>query len=230
MRQAELLAELAESERRLQALLEESEAIARRAGPDAVLEGLARERQERERALREASSALRQLELEAASLRDRARSHERALYDGTVRHPADLQRRQHELDSLRAQMDGLDARQLEQMEQVEADEADLSRLDSALREREREVSAERQRDQQLAPAQEEALTLAREEIDRITAQLPEAALTTYRRLARRRQPAVVRVAAGTCGGCRLPLPPRILEELRRDQLVTCENCERILLL
>jgi predicted nucleic acid-binding Zn-ribbon protein len=230
VRPAELLAELAEAERRLQALLEEVEAVTRRAGPDAVLEGLVKQRQERELALRQNSSALRQLELEAASLRARATSHERALYDGTVRHPADLQRRQHELDSLRGQMDVLDARQLEQMELVENDEAELGRLDSARQEREQQIAAQRQLDQQLEPAQEEALSSVRGEIDRLTAQLPAAALLTYRRLAKRRQPAVVRVAGGICGGCRLPLPPRILQELRGDQLVTCENCERILLL
>ncbi len=230
MRQAELLAELGESESRLRSLVEESEAMVRRAGSDAVLERLDKELEEAEQALRQDTSALRQLELECASLRSRATSHERALYDGSVRNPADLQRRQHELDSLRAQVDGLEERQLEQMELVEKDEAGLRRLRSSLEERKQQLADLRQRDQQRVPSKDEEIAVAQGEIASLTAQLPDSALLTYRRIAKRRQPAVARVVGGTCSGCRLPLPHRILEELRGDQLVTCENCERILLL
>jgi predicted nucleic acid-binding Zn-ribbon protein len=230
MRQSELLAALEEWEGRLAALLAESEAAARRAGPDPVSLGLVRQREEGEARLRQRTSALRQLELEAASLKERATRHERALYDGSVRNPADLQRRQHELDSLRSQLDSLDERQLEQIELVEEDERELARLDQALQERAQDVAAARRADEQRAPAHAQAVAAARAEIAGLTAQLPESVLRTYRRIAQRRQPAVARVVGSTCSGCRLPLPHRIVEELHGEQLVLCENCERILLL
>ncbi len=230
MRSVELLAQLAEAESRLGILVEESRARARRATSDSALDGLAGELEEAEQTLRRDSSSLRQLELEVSGIRERASSHERALYDGSVRNPTDLQRRQHELDSLRAQISSLEDRQLEQMEIVEADQGELVRLRSAVEQRRQELAAIRLSDQERSPDQAAEVDSARVEIEDLTSQIPDPVLRVYRRVALRRQPAIARVSGGTCSGCRLPLPHRILEELRGDQLVTCENCERILLL
>ena len=226
----ELLAALEEAEARLSKLEEERRTIAARADGDPTLDGLLSDLAAAEAALRSHSSTLRQLELEVGEIRERAGSHERAIYDGSVRNPAGLERRQHELTTLRSQIAHLEDLELEQMSLVEEDEAEITRLRRASEDRRSELVRVRGEDSNrlgtLAVEQAAAAAATQQAL----AQIPEATLRLYRRIAARRQPAVARVAGGACGGCRLPLPHRILEEVRRGQVVTCENCERILLL
>ena len=52
----------------------------------------------------------------------------------------------------------------------------------------------------------------------------------YERVASRRRPAMALVSDETCGGCRVGIPAQNnIEILRGERLVTCGNCQRILL-
>ncbi|MHB8394613.1 MAG: zinc ribbon domain-containing protein [Candidatus Dormibacteria bacterium] len=230
MRVAERLAALANAETALRRLEEELSAIEKRAASDPELDELGRSANELEESARVRTSQVRQMELEVSEIRDRARSHERALYDGSVRNPADLQRRQHELDTLRHLIGAREEAELEAMEEMELVEATMVDARARRDRRKTELEALRAEDRERAPALARDSESVRSEISTLSADLPDAALRLYRRVAARRQPAVAPVVRGTCSGCRLPLAHRILEEARGDALVTCENCERILLL
>jgi predicted nucleic acid-binding Zn-ribbon protein len=53
----------------------------------------------------------------------------------------------------------------------------------------------------------------------------------YERIAARKRPAVVTVTREICTGCRVDIPPqRFVEILGRKRVVTCERCQRILIL
>jgi len=230
VRVAERLAALADAETALRRLEEELSAIETRAASDPELDELGRSAHELEERARVRASQVRQMELEVSEIRDRARSHERALYDGSVRNPADLQRRQHELDTLRHLIGAREEAELEAMEEMELVEATMVDARARRDRRKTELEALRAEDRERAPALARDSESVRSEISTLSADLPDAALRLYRRVAARRQPAVAPVVGGTCSGCRLPLAHRILEEARGDALVTCENCERILLL
>src|ERR1035437_10047768 len=169
-------------------------------------------------------------EQEVAELAGRVKSHEKAIYDGSVRHPADLQRRQHELETLRVKIQGLEETELSQMEAQEQTSAELVEVRAQLIEREQEVERLRAADRANAPKLAAEILAGEEERRQLAESLAPSQLRTYERTVARRRPAVAKVVNGTCSGCRLPLPSRLLQEARQDQLVTCENCERILLL
>jgi predicted nucleic acid-binding Zn-ribbon protein len=230
MKPAETLAEIEALDLRHQALLGEREAIAVRAKTDPTVRQLRQRRAQLEAKAQEQASALRQLELETAALGERAKSHQKAIYDGSVRHPADLQRRQHELETLRGRIAVLEETELAQMEAQEQSEAELAQIRAELAGREREVELARQADRDRAEGLAAELIAVAEERQRLVESAPGAAVRAYERTVARRRPAVARVVGGTCSGCRLPLAPRLLQEARGEELVTCENCERILLL
>jgi len=53
----------------------------------------------------------------------------------------------------------------------------------------------------------------------------------YERIAARKRPAIVQVTRGICTGCRVDLPPQTFVNLQsRKRVVTCERCQRILVL
>lgn len=230
MRLGESLAQLAEVESRLDALAAEAAAARARAAGDSDLADLEGRSEELEQSLRRASAALRQIELEVEELQGRARAQERSIYDGSVRSPADLQRRQHQLQSLREQISGREEVELAEMEGQEQLAAELGQARAAVAQRAQELELLRQEDASRAPQLGDETAAAAGEREQLLGALPESAVVFYRRIAARRQPPVALVVGGICSGCRLPLPHRLLEEARRDALVTCENCERILVL
>jgi predicted nucleic acid-binding Zn-ribbon protein len=230
MRLAEQLAQLDELEARIKALKAEQAAAAARKAGDAPLAALRGQLQDLEARSKHAASQLLQSELEVETLRTRAKSQERSIYDGSVKHPADLQRRQHELETLRATIESREERELVEMEAQEEMAAEMASVRSAAGARAAELERQRGDDTDRAPQLAAELEAAGVERDELTTVLPAAALRTYQRTASRRQPPIARVVGGTCTGCRLPLPHRLLEEARHDALVTCENCERILVL
>ncbi len=204
------------------------------AGLDAALRGdetLDRLREEAgaaSSAHRAAELAGRAVERELAGVRQRARQLEKRLYDGSVRNPQDLLGLQRDLEALRPRIDELEARLLEAMEANEGAEAALSQARGAVAVREGEVSAaEQPRRLRLEAARSE---LAEVEAERAAeaAALDPADLGLYARVSARRQPAVVVVSDGACGGCHLPLSVREISEIRHgDGVVQCSRCDRV---
>ncbi|HUY09629.1 MAG TPA: C4-type zinc ribbon domain-containing protein [Candidatus Dormibacteraeota bacterium] len=230
MKVAEVLAAIEQLDLRHQALLAEQELAAQRAKTDPTVRQLRQRRAALETQVQHQASQLKQLELEVAELAGRVKSHERAIYDGSVRHPADLQRRQHELETLRGKIQGLEESELSQMEAQERSAQELAGVGVELSEREHLVEQLRMADRSQAPELAGELSAGEVERRQLAESLSPSQLRTYERTAARRRPAVAKVVGGTCSGCRLPLPSRLLQEARGEQLVTCENCERILLL
>jgi predicted nucleic acid-binding Zn-ribbon protein len=180
-------------------------------------------------ALSQLASTLRQEELEVDELRQRAASHERAIYGGSVRHPAELGRYQHEIRMLRERIATAEERELSGMEEQERVEADLRAAQAAAGARSAELERLRAEDEARGPGLDRELAAAEAERADLASKLAPAVLRLYASTAARRRPAVSRVQGGVCSGCRLPVAHRVLEEARSGRPVTCENCERILL-
>lgn len=230
MKLVETLAAIEALDLRHAELLNQQEQAAVRAKTDPAVRQLRQRRAGLETLSQQQASGLRQLELEVAELRDRVKTHEKAIYDGSVRHPADLQRRQHELQTLAGKIGEFEESELTQMEAQEQTARELSDLISELAEREHEVEQQRASDRGNASNLAEELVAIDEERRQLAEGLAPSVLRIYDRTAARRHPAIAKVVGGTCTGCRLPLAPRLLQEARQDHLVTCENCERILLI
>ena len=66
----------------------------------------------------------------------------------------------------------------------------------------------------------------------VAAQLPPATRTRYEKLrAGRAGRAVAAIENGACGGCHRGLPPAALQEARRrEKLLMCDGCGRLLML
>jgi predicted nucleic acid-binding Zn-ribbon protein len=134
-----------------------------------------------------------------------------------------------EIDHGRAAISACETRILEAMEAVATSGAALAEAErsaksagersgasaQALEARERELAA---RIATLRERRAEARALVDAEL---------AAL--YDRVAARRRPAVVMITTTMCTGCRVDIPPqRYIELKRRNAVVTCQRCQRIL--
>ena len=179
---------------------------------------------------RDAARAARaQLDKELAEQRARAEKAERDLmssknsksYEAAIR----------EADAAKKQMSELETKILEQMEAAEAAEKTLaernpefSRLRSEREERLQAFDEETRK-------QSEELETRRRDRDSLFDSLPSAVKSTYKRISARIRDGVALAEArnGSCSACFIALRPQVMAEVRRgEEIVTCDNCNRIL--
>ncbi len=151
---------------------------------------------------------------------------------GLVANPKDLQRMQHELESLERRITSLEDQELEVMERLEEAQkthADLSGQVLEADDRLARLAASRDEKSAALDAELAEVLAARAPA---VAGMPEDLLSLYDRL-RELKGGVGAAAlrARECGGCRLSLDPAELTRIRgasMDEVIRCEECQRIL--
>ncbi|MGY2702963.1 MULTISPECIES: zinc ribbon domain-containing protein [unclassified Nocardioides] len=151
---------------------------------------------------------------------------------GLVSNPKDLERMQHELESLERRISSLEDDELDLMEKLEEAQAELTKLEAMVAEADEQIAA-------LSATRDEKLAGLDEELARVSAErgpavdgLPADLLALYDRL--REQKGGVGAAelrARQCTGCRLSIDASELGRIRglaEDEVVRCEECQRIL--
>jgi len=136
-----------------------------------------------------------------------------------------------EADAARKQISTLETQILETMEVLEQTEG-------ALKERADEIaSLNSDREARLklfdeeTRSQSEQLTTARAEREKVSAALPKAMSSLYSRISARIRDgvAVAEARNRSCTACFMSLRPQVMAEIRRgEEVITCDNCGRIL--
>lgn len=136
-----------------------------------------------------------------------------------------------EADAARKQIGALETQILEQMEA-------LDKAEAALKERADEIaSLNSDREKRLQQFDDETreqsnkLTADRNERERLVAALPKSMGALYNRISARIRDgvAVAEARNGACMACFMALRPQAMAEVRRgEEVVTCDNCNRIL--
>ena len=179
---------------------------------------------------REAAHARRsQLERELAEARTRAEKAERDRMASTNQKVYEAALR--EMDAAKKQISQLETQILEQMESLE-------QADKEIGEREPEIATLRvEQDGKLREFEErtrganERLAQLRAERERLFAALPKQMSTMYNRISMRIRDgvAVAEARNGSCSSCFIALRPQMMAQVRRgDEIVVCDNCNRIL--
>jgi uncharacterized protein len=166
-------------------------------------------------------------QVKARRTRDRDR-----MDQGLISNPKDLERMQHELESLDRRITTLEDEELEVMEQLEEAQRTLDEL-------QRQVAEADERLETLVTARDKRTSEIDAELTAVTsdrgpavAELPADLLSLYDRLRQSKGGVgAAELRARQCGGCRLTLDNAELSQIRStpaDQVVRCEECQRIL--
>jgi predicted nucleic acid-binding Zn-ribbon protein len=169
------------------------------------------------------------LEKEVADQRAKAERADRNLMSS--KKPEEYTAAIREADAARKQMSAFETQILEQMEIAEQAEA-------TLKERAEEIaSMNSDREARLAEfdaqteAQTKELEAERTERERVFVDLPKSVSALYNRIRARIRDGVAMAEArnGACAACFMALRPAVMAQVRRgDDVVTCDNCNRIL--
>jgi len=136
----------------------------------------------------------------------------------------------HEIERAQQVISECETRLLEGMDAIETARAACAVADGAGRETAARQGAEAQaldaREQEL-DAELARLRAARA---RIIAACDAKLIEQYERIATRRRPVIARVRGTLCLGCRVDIPAQqVIEIQRAERVITCGNCQRILL-
>ena len=213
--------------RRLQAELESTPR--RRAEIENEFDQRAFEFKALEQAREVARAARAQLEKELSEQRTRASKAERDLMSSTNSKSYEAAIR--EMDAAKKQVSDLETKILERMEAADQAEKSLS-------ERAEEFSRlQSERDERLRAFDDEARALSEElearrrERESLFASLPPSVKSLYKRISARIRDGVALAEArnGSCSACFIALRPQVMAQVRRgEEIVLCDNCNRIL--
>ncbi len=178
----------------------------------------------------EAQRVLAQAEAEAEAVREKLRRTERALYDGSVRNPKDLQDLQREAEALKRLLARREDVELRAMMALDEAEKELLAAEEQLK----RVKAQRRQDEArwLGDLEEKRQALAALEARGadLRAELSAEVLAVYENVRQSRHGlAVATVHDGACDACGAPLTPALLQAARKGEpLAFCHTCGRIL--
>jgi predicted nucleic acid-binding Zn-ribbon protein len=169
------------------------------------------------------------LEAELAETRARAERGERNLMSSKNEHEYTAAIR--EADAARKAASQLETQILEQMEVFEQSEKELQERAPEVERLRGEMEARFKEFEEQTRTQEAELASARQERERLLATLPKPMSTLYNRISARIRDgiAVAEARNGSCSACFMALRPQMMAEVRRgDDIITCDNCNRIL--
>ncbi len=136
-----------------------------------------------------------------------------------------------EADAARKQISTLETQILEQMETLEQAEASLNERADEIATLNSDREARLKAFDEETTRQSEQLVIARKERDQVFANLPKAMSTMYSRISARIRDgvAVAEARNRSCTACFMSLRPQVMAEIRRgEEILTCDNCGRIL--
>jgi predicted nucleic acid-binding Zn-ribbon protein len=136
-----------------------------------------------------------------------------------------------EADAARKQISTLETQILEQMESLEKAEAALNERADEIASLNSDREAKLKGFDELTQQQSRQLIAARAEREQVFSNLPKAMSTLYSRISARIRDgvAVAEARNRSCTACFMSLRPQVMAEIRRgDDIITCDNCGRIL--
>ena len=136
-----------------------------------------------------------------------------------------------EADSARKQISALETQILEQLEILEQAEASLNERAAEIASLNSDREARLKAFDDETATIDERLAVARKEREEVFAALPKAMSGLYSRIRARIRDgiAVAEARNRSCSACFMSLRPQVMAEIRRgEEIITCDNCGRIL--
>ena len=175
-------------------------------------------------------SLLKKLEDKYAELTVKYKSAEEHLYSGDVKNPKELAGIEQQIELLKKELDSCEEELLLLTEKLEEDTKKLEQEKKVLDKRKQDYKAKVNKYLSGKKQLEERLKQIRQEIINTEKTVSPELLNLYNRKKQRLGFKVLSlVQKKTCSACHMVIPSLILKEVKQgNQLVTCENCGRIL--
>ena len=186
--------------------------------------------EEKRAALRAAQAQQHDLEIEANDLKAKIAPAEQKLYSGSVRNPKELQDLQADVDQMKRHLSSIEDNDLAALTALEEAEKEARTVEAQAQALEEAWRAEQAELRETVAALTEEVSRLEAERSQQAASIDADLTMTYDDIRRRHQgKGVAKVDRSICMGCRIALPPMLVNKARSAAgYAQCPNCERIL--
>ena len=176
----------------------------------------------------ESQKQRRELEREAGALGEQERRFQQQL--PAIKKNEEYTALLHEIEGTRRKRSEIETRVLERMEAEEGEQRERPALEQTLTSAQTEAAARAKLIDAQETSEQGKLDVLEARREAHVKELAPATRARYERVhASREGRAVVGIVKGACGGCYRTLPPAVLQEARRrDRMMSCEGCGRII--
>ena len=136
-----------------------------------------------------------------------------------------------EIDASRKHISQIETQILEQMENLETAESEIAQRAPEVAKLREEMNSKLRSFEEQVRTQAEQLSALRAERERLLASLPQQTRATYNRISARIRDgmALAQARNSSCTACFMSLRPQVMAEVRRgEEIIFCDNCNRIL--
>ncbi len=181
--------------------------------------------------LKELQSKIKRKEMDARSITTKVEKHQDELYGGKTNDIKELKQLQKAIELLIEDRDGIEEDLLVLMDKEDEIKANLKKADEELSKVNYQLQQKKEEVSQLEKEIEKRIEEKKEKRKEIAGRITDSdLLKRYNMLWDEKEgEVVVEIDGPTCSGCNLSLPSDIIYHLQRDDmLITCPNCNRIL--
>ncbi len=170
----------------------------------------------------------RQRNLEVDDLDMQIHTYQKRLDEGIISFK-EMEALREKIANQRARMNTMEDEALMLMERIVEEKKSLARAEEELTARLAELDAAKRDLAARISEVEQALSAAKAAREEIAGRISPSLLSRYENLRRSFPDPVVPIKNGVCSGCKLRVSEHTIERARNtDEIVTCENCSRIL--
>lgn len=176
------------------------------------------------------ASDLKDLELEVESLNTKKKKFENQLFDGSITNSREAENVEREIEMLKELIDGAEMRELELMETLPSVQEAARGHEDRIGEMQKTILGKRKRAVQEHEELKKQYAETAKKRPAALQGIPEPLLKQYEVLRAKLDGVAMAIVSddARCGECGMHVPERALEQIRRDQVVQCEQCRRIL--
>ena len=170
---------------------------------------------------------IKELELEVNSRREQIRKLRQQQYE--LKTNKEFKTMEAEIQGVEKDILGLEDKELVLMEELEAGKRDVQERKAELAKEKSMVESDTKLLDERAAGIGGDLKQLEEKREVFAAETDKEWLTPYERLAGRKDPAIVELKDGICGGCHMKLPPSVGHATKKQIApITCDYCGRLL--
>lgn len=196
-----------------------------------IIENIEKKYQQKKENLKEQLVRMKRKEIDAKTINAKIDKHQDELYGGKINEIKELKQLQRVIETLKDERDRVEEDLLIFMEEEDNLKADLHEIEKELSQaKDRLENTKKEVDQQKKTINENIEQEKKKRAEIISKITNPGLLERYKLLWTEKEgKVVVEIEESTCSGCNLSLPSDIIYHLQRDdRLITCPNCNRIL--
>jgi predicted nucleic acid-binding Zn-ribbon protein len=169
----------------------------------------------------------KELELESTARLEKVEKLEGQLF--SIKTNVEYKALQKEIANIKIENSRIEDEILDLMELIEEKQKLIKESEDAIQKGKEKLVVEERNMQQQIEELRKKIDALRSEREQLLPGIDEETLRKYQRIFKKKGgTAVVPLINYTCGGCHMRLPPQVANNVRKSQLVICENCSRIL--